>query len=223
MIDEFDERVLIGEIYLPLERLVAYYGTTDGSASAVQFRPARSALERARDRKLVDEYEAALPPGGWPNWVLGNHDRPRMAAGSGIDRRGRRHAAADACAARRPSTTAMRSACSRSRSRPISARSIRAQRPRTGPRSRRRRTPMQWDARRMPGSRPRSLAAALDVTPRERRQSGGPIRVRSFTLSTALIALQEADAGAGVRRLCAGRGRRRTAAVHGGRTRKARF
>jgi alpha-glucosidase len=27
----------------------------------------------------VEEYEAALPEGGWPNWVLGNHDRPRIA------------------------------------------------------------------------------------------------------------------------------------------------
>jgi alpha-glucosidase len=28
---------------------------------------------------LIADYEAALPPGGWPNWVLGNHDRPRAA------------------------------------------------------------------------------------------------------------------------------------------------
>jgi alpha-glucosidase len=28
--------------------------------------------------KLIQEYEAALPEGGWPNWVLGNHDRPRI-------------------------------------------------------------------------------------------------------------------------------------------------
>jgi alpha-glucosidase len=27
----------------------------------------------------VEEYEAALPDGAWPNWVLGNHDRPRIA------------------------------------------------------------------------------------------------------------------------------------------------
>jgi alpha-glucosidase len=26
VIDEFDDRVLIGEIYLPIERLIAYYG-----------------------------------------------------------------------------------------------------------------------------------------------------------------------------------------------------
>jgi alpha-glucosidase len=29
---------------------------------------------------MITEYEAALPPGGWPNWVLGNHDRPRITA-----------------------------------------------------------------------------------------------------------------------------------------------
>ena len=32
---------------------------------------------------LIADYEAALPPGGWPNWVLGNHDRPRVAAKRG--------------------------------------------------------------------------------------------------------------------------------------------
>jgi alpha-glucosidase len=29
---------------------------------------------------LIAEYEAALPAGGWPNWVLGNHDRSRIAS-----------------------------------------------------------------------------------------------------------------------------------------------
>ena len=28
---------------------------------------------------LVETYEGALPPGGWPTWVLGNHDRSRIA------------------------------------------------------------------------------------------------------------------------------------------------
>ena len=31
----------------------------------------------------ITNYEAALPPGGWPNWVLGNHDRPRVATRCG--------------------------------------------------------------------------------------------------------------------------------------------
>src|SRR5882757_8144134 len=35
--------------------------------------------------RLIDQYEAALPRGGWPNWVLGNHDRPRLATRVGVD------------------------------------------------------------------------------------------------------------------------------------------
>jgi alpha-glucosidase len=34
---------------------------------------------------LIDRYEAALPPGGWPNWVLGNHDQRRIAVRIGAD------------------------------------------------------------------------------------------------------------------------------------------
>ncbi len=29
--------------------------------------------------QLIAAYEAALPAGGWPNWVLGNHDKPRVS------------------------------------------------------------------------------------------------------------------------------------------------
>ena len=30
--------------------------------------------------QMIADYEAALPPGGWPNWVIGSHDYPRIAA-----------------------------------------------------------------------------------------------------------------------------------------------
>src|SRR3954470_23616577 len=29
---------------------------------------------------LIEEYERVLPEGAWPNWVLGNHDRSRVAS-----------------------------------------------------------------------------------------------------------------------------------------------
>ncbi len=29
---------------------------------------------------LIKAYEAALPPDAWPNWVLGNYDRSRLAS-----------------------------------------------------------------------------------------------------------------------------------------------
>jgi alpha-glucosidase len=45
-----------------------------------------STLWSARSvEKIIAEYEAALPRGAWPNWVLGNHDRPRVASRVGRD------------------------------------------------------------------------------------------------------------------------------------------
>ena len=32
------------------------------------------------NRPLLAKCHAALPAGGWPNWVLGNHDQPRIAS-----------------------------------------------------------------------------------------------------------------------------------------------
>ncbi|MEP9369568.1 alpha-amylase family glycosyl hydrolase [Xanthobacter sp. VNH20] len=86
VVDEFPERLLIGEIYLPVERLVAYYGAElKGVHLPFNFALLDTAWNaRALDR-LITTYEAALPPGGWPNWVLGNHDRPRIATRVGPD------------------------------------------------------------------------------------------------------------------------------------------
>ena len=85
VLDEFDSRVLIGEIYLPLDRLMAYYGTDlDGVQLPFNFQLLQSAWNARRIAALIDRYEAALPPGGWPNWVLGNHDKPRIASRVGL-------------------------------------------------------------------------------------------------------------------------------------------
>jgi alpha-glucosidase len=81
VVDAFPERVLIGEIYLPIERLVAYYGRDlAGAHLPFNFSLLQSPWDARTIARLIGEYEAALPPGGWPNWVLGNHDRPRVAS-----------------------------------------------------------------------------------------------------------------------------------------------
>jgi alpha-glucosidase len=86
VVDEFDGRVLIGEIYLPIERLVAYYGRDLGEVHLpFNFTLLQSAWNARAIARLVDEYEDALPTGGWPNWVLGNHDRPRVATRVGLE------------------------------------------------------------------------------------------------------------------------------------------
>jgi glycosidase len=78
------ERVLIGEIYLPLDRLMHYYGgERPGVHLPFNFQLIDAPWEARALATLIVDYEAALPPGGWPNWVLGNHDRPRVAARRG--------------------------------------------------------------------------------------------------------------------------------------------
>src|SRR3984893_4546315 len=86
VVDAFGGRVLIGEIYLPLHRLVAYYGN-DLTGAQMPFNFALlSTLWSARSiEKIIADYERALPAGAWPNWVLGNHDRPRVASRVGAE------------------------------------------------------------------------------------------------------------------------------------------
>lgn len=81
VLDEYDQRLMIGEIYLPVQRLVTYYGKDNkGSHLPFNFQLLTIPWEPARLFQVIEEYEAALPSGGWPNWVLGNHDQPRLAS-----------------------------------------------------------------------------------------------------------------------------------------------
>lgn len=80
VIDEFDDRVLIGEIYLPIQQLVAYYGKDlNGAQLPFNFQLLQCPWNAASLAKTISEYGSALPPGAWPNWVLGNHDNSRIA------------------------------------------------------------------------------------------------------------------------------------------------
>lgn len=92
-IDEFSARydgdrstrVLIGEVYLPLARLVAYYGEDQsgmlqGAQLPFNFHLIGAPWNAAAIDALIRQYEAALPTGAQPNWVLGNHDKPRIAS-----------------------------------------------------------------------------------------------------------------------------------------------
>jgi alpha-glucosidase len=80
VVDSYDERLLIGEIYLPVEKLVSYYGQDLGGAHLpFNFQLIRAPWTAAEIARIIRDYEAALPAGAWPNWVLGNHDQPRLA------------------------------------------------------------------------------------------------------------------------------------------------
>jgi alpha-glucosidase len=75
-------RVLIGEIYLPLDRLVRYYGAgpqLSGADLPFNFQLIQTRWAADAIAEVITKYEGLLPAGAWPNYVLGNHDQPRLA------------------------------------------------------------------------------------------------------------------------------------------------
>ncbi len=79
VLDEYDERMMVGEIYLLVEQLVTYYGDGDECHMPFNFQLINLPWKARIIGDYIREYEGALPPGGWPNWVLGNHDQHRIA------------------------------------------------------------------------------------------------------------------------------------------------
>ena len=79
--DAYGERVLIGEIFLPNDRLARWHGTPERPQVHLPFNFAlmENRWDAAVLRRVIADYEASLPTHGWPNWVIGSHDAPRIA------------------------------------------------------------------------------------------------------------------------------------------------
>lgn len=80
--DSYGDRVLVGEIFLPNERHARWYGTPEKPQVHLpfNFQLVESRWDAAHLRGVIEAYEASLPSFGWPNWVIGSHDAPRIAA-----------------------------------------------------------------------------------------------------------------------------------------------
>lgn len=91
VMDEFPGSVFIGETYLPVDKLMSYYG--DGNEVHFPFNFGLITVEPKASNILdyIKEYSAALPLDACPNWVAGNHDNGRIAD---VERAGKERAAA---------------------------------------------------------------------------------------------------------------------------------
>lgn len=80
--DGYGERVLIGEIFLPNDRHARWYGTPERPQVHLpfNFQLIENDWDATTLARMIAAYEASLPPHGWPNWVIGSHDAPRIAA-----------------------------------------------------------------------------------------------------------------------------------------------
>jgi alpha-glucosidase len=85
--DEYADRVIVGEIAYSTDPafITSFYGTDAkpfGDEIHLPFNFALCMLPWRADvlRAFIDAYDAAIPPYGWGNYVLGNHDQPRIAS-----------------------------------------------------------------------------------------------------------------------------------------------
>ena len=80
--DGYGERLLVGEIFLPNDRHARWYGTPERPEVHLPFNFQLIENDWTADglRAVIAAYEASLPAHGWPNWVIGSHDAPRIAA-----------------------------------------------------------------------------------------------------------------------------------------------
>lgn len=79
LVDGYPDRLLAGELYLPVERLVTYYGL---EAPELQL-PFNLLLGQtpwtvSDIARFVNDYMTALPQGAWPSWTIGTHDYARV-------------------------------------------------------------------------------------------------------------------------------------------------
>jgi alpha-glucosidase len=85
VVDEYDQRVIGGELYVGLDTMMRYYGSPEQPELHLPFNLQLSVIpwDGQTIPDYVHAYYGALPPGGWPNWALGTHDASRIVSRAG--------------------------------------------------------------------------------------------------------------------------------------------
>ena len=75
--DDYPGRLLLGEAYLPVERLARYIDPADGFQRAFDFELSMIDWDAEALRRTIERAERFTPPGVEPTWALSNHDLSR--------------------------------------------------------------------------------------------------------------------------------------------------
>lgn len=89
IVDEYEDRVLLGELYLGVDDLVRYYGTEHAEIH-LPMNPTFASLTWNAE-ELHGSIEALLskvPEGEWPCWMMSSHDSHRVATRAGWQQAG---------------------------------------------------------------------------------------------------------------------------------------
>lgn len=81
------ERFMVGEVYASLDTVMEYYGSDKEPEFDFPFNFFLLGNQHWTGNNvsaLVASWMDNMPSGRWPNWVLGNHDNPRIASKAGV-------------------------------------------------------------------------------------------------------------------------------------------
>jgi alpha-glucosidase len=85
VVDAFPDRVLLGEVQGGIARIGGFYGGERPRFHLpLNFLLLDTTWDAASLAAGIDQYLNALPEGAWPDWILGSHDKPRIASTIGI-------------------------------------------------------------------------------------------------------------------------------------------
>jgi alpha-glucosidase len=80
VVDEFGDRLLCGEVQGKTDRIGHFYGSERPRLQLpLNFALLDSQWTAHALQATIDAYYNALPDGAWPVWVIGGHDKPRVA------------------------------------------------------------------------------------------------------------------------------------------------
>lgn len=86
VLDEYPDRLLCGEVQGKIDRIGHFYGTERPRLHLpLNFALLDTAWDALSLQATIDAYFNALPESGWPCWVVGGHDKQRVASRIGQD------------------------------------------------------------------------------------------------------------------------------------------
>jgi alpha-glucosidase len=81
VVDEFDDRVLAGEVQGKTDRIGHFYGEKRPRLHLpLNFTLLDCPWDAVSLQAHIDAYLNAIPQGAWPDWVIGGHDKRRVAS-----------------------------------------------------------------------------------------------------------------------------------------------
>lgn len=81
VVDEFDDRVLCGEVQGKTDRIGHFYGEAQPRFQLpLNFALLDSPWDALSLQANIDAYLNAIPEKAWPDWVVGGHDKKRIAS-----------------------------------------------------------------------------------------------------------------------------------------------